>query len=507
MKHSAASILKLGAPKVQPVESEGGGRPVFQITEGMEASAGNNSESLRYSFTTPQGYHQIIDPATNTTSGTFISEGSNREYMTLRGRKTVIEATAENIRKQIEWLEQELIKLDRQRHEMDTRLAAMEEKDRSEFTVTVGERRDVEELPMRDEELQEMSRLVEGLGQSALPHGGDYAVLHTGEFRRKAGGCDPSSWLGWEMHMQSGQNNVAIIMLRRKYIPDNGFSFQDFVLTFQEFRQVDPRMYSPEAFFGVLRGVADSITPVPTKKNPLEFDRIDIIGHLEKLQGDEGYMSFFQSRFEPPDNRPSMSDKADEFVEALSSVLGPGGGTAIARKSSVWSDNDIFEDTIEEGFSSSPLLSPSAGPEQPPSEKLEQLPEQLEHAWQLLRDMTSNDDLNGLLVEQAHEYFFLQTNEGPLSPEEEASREKKTHELKHEWSQRVARCSHPFAPCPILHRIALFPDTREACHMYCVASWCLARVVHRCSSLSATTRPRSFRQGGCSCAGHVFPAV
>jgi hypothetical protein len=53
--------------------------------------------------------------------------------------------------------------------------------------------------------------------------------------------------------------------------------------------------------------VAHSVTPKPTKRNPLEYDKIDVIGHLEKLQGDEGYMEFFQRNFKPPDNRPSVS--------------------------------------------------------------------------------------------------------------------------------------------------------------------------------------------------------
>lgn len=95
---------------MQPVESAEGGRTVFQITEATEGlSAGVSAEPLRYSFTTPKGYQQIIDPTSNTRSGTFISqvEGSggskNDEYMTLRGKKTAVEATADNLRKQIEW--------------------------------------------------------------------------------------------------------------------------------------------------------------------------------------------------------------------------------------------------------------------------------------------------------------------------------------------------------------------------------------------------------------------
>ena len=341
---------------------------------------------------------------------------------------------------------------------MDMLLQKMEEEGRSEFTVTVGERRDVDELPIRDEELQEMSRLVEGLGQAALPLGGEYTVLHTGEFLRQKNGADPSMWLGWEMHVQSGERNVAVMLLRRKYIPDTGFSFQDFVVKYEEFREIDPKSYSPEAFFSVVRSVADSIAPIPTKANPLEFDRIDIIGHLEKLQGDEGYMSFFQERFDAPDNRPSMSDKADEFVEALSSVLGTGGGMALSRKSSAWSEADIFEDTIEAGFGPGSFVSGGSGGvgtdggnalsdaegavsgnSSSAGSGSRQASEKLEQAWQLLKDMTANDDLNGLLVEQAHEYFFLQTEEGPLSAEEEARRERRTQELRHEWSQRVAR--------------------------------------------------------------------
>lgn len=110
MKQNAASLLRLSSPKVQPVESAEGGRTVFQITEATEGlSAGVSAEPLRYSFTTPKGYQQIIDPTSNTRSGTFISqvEGSggskNDEYMTLRGKKTAVEATADNLRKQIEW--------------------------------------------------------------------------------------------------------------------------------------------------------------------------------------------------------------------------------------------------------------------------------------------------------------------------------------------------------------------------------------------------------------------
>lgn len=154
-----------------------------------------------------------------------------------------------------------------------------------------------------------------------------------------------------------------------------------------------------------------------------------------------------------------MCDKADEFVEALSSVLGTGGGMAISRKNSAWSETDIFEDTIEAGFGPASSGAGASGGGEAGIDSCgdvdeagdggvslgalhggsRQASEKLEQAWQLLKDMTANDDLNGLLVEQAHEYFFLQTTEGPLSVEEEERREKRTQELRHEWSQRVAR--------------------------------------------------------------------
>ena len=56
-------------------------------------------------------------------------------------------------------------------------------------------------------------RLVEGLAQASLPHGGEYTVLHTREFAKQQPRPwldhddkevhDPASWLGWEMHLQS----------------------------------------------------------------------------------------------------------------------------------------------------------------------------------------------------------------------------------------------------------------------------------------------------------------
>jgi hypothetical protein len=54
-------------------------------------------------------------------------------------------------------------------------------------------------------------------------------------------------------------------------------------------------------------------------------------GNLEKLQHDEGYMSFFQRHLHAPNNRPTMSDLADQIAASLSAALLPAGVCVCVR--------------------------------------------------------------------------------------------------------------------------------------------------------------------------------
>ena len=71
---------------------------------------------------------------------------------------------------------------------------------------------------------------------------------------------------------------------------------QDFVLVYHEYAagggggggggagEADGGGAEVERALWALRGVAGSLRPVATERNPLAYDRIDIKGHLEKLQ-------------------------------------------------------------------------------------------------------------------------------------------------------------------------------------------------------------------------------
>ena len=379
--NTGAVRIELGELKASTAPRALDGVGLYEMLSVDEAGTQREqSEPIPYRFRVPEGFKQLTDPQTTLGTNTFVYGQDSHEYLALRGRMTVLDTTMSKIRQQMEWLHQELMVLETEKLELTQQLHNLPLHDHSctEFTITLLPRRPVEALPVPDEELQDLMRRAEATAMSELPHGGEYAVLHSSEHACSSSGggsasqrsADPAEWRAWEMHCQTGallasypdvwrsermsrsheqaavahahartdtcthsqarahahahtgQRHVGVVVMRRKYLPDTGERFQDISLSMSALHTsacTDLGMFSSEAgdLLRKLRRVAESVHAVATKRHPLTFDRIDIRGNLEKLQNDEGYMNFFQRHLPPPDNRPSMSDLADKVPTVL----------------------------------------------------------------------------------------------------------------------------------------------------------------------------------------------
>ena len=431
-----------------------------------------HAEPLPYRFSMPTGFKQLIDPSTNLGTNTFVCGQDSPEYLALRGRMTVLDTTMSKIRQQMEYLHQELMVLETEKQDLTLKLSSLPVHDRScaEFSISLHPPRPVEALPIAEEESHDLGRRAEATAMSELPHGGEYVVLHSSEHEcssSSARASDPAEWRAWEMHCQTGPRHVGVVVLRRKYLPDTGVRYQDVHLSMSAHIPAAPAQPSPllgsasSDTLEKLRGIARSLHPVATKRNPLSYDRLDICGNLERLQNDEGYMQFFQRHLAAPSNRPPMSDLADKVAHAIADAVHPRGsppdeaGAARQPPGVV----DEFEDSVECGETALPAASlaesgahgvngvanapaPAAGAQDDKATE-----RSLKSAWQLLTQMVADDQFNGLLAEQMTEWFYVET--------------KDQHEQglsKAEEQRRQGQVPHPFsAHTPAVHTSRALP--------------------------------------------------
>jgi hypothetical protein len=411
-----------------------------------------HAEPLPYRFSMPTGFKQLIDPSTNLGTNTFVCGQDSPEYLALRGRMTVLDTTMSKIRQQMEYLHQELMVLETEKQDLTLKLSSLTVHDRScaEFSISLHPPRPVEALPIAEEESHDLGRRAEATAMSELPHGGEYVVLHSSEHEcnsSSARASDPAEWRAWEMHCQTGPRHVGVVVLRRKYLPDTGVRYQDVHLSMSAHIPAAPAQPSPllgsasSDTLEKLRGIARSLHPVATKRNPLSYDRLDICGNLERLQNDEGYMQFFQRHLAAPSNRPPMSDLADKVAHAIADAVHPRGAPPLDPAGAARQPAgvvDEFEDSVECGETTLPAASlaesgahgvngfanapaPAAGAQDDKATE-----RSLQSAWQLLTQMVADDQFNGLLAEQMTEWFYVETkdqHEQGLSKVEEQRRQ------------------------------------------------------------------------------------
>ncbi|KAJ1469443.1 hypothetical protein T484DRAFT_1851779, partial [Baffinella frigidus] len=351
--------------------------------------------------------------------------------------------------------------------------------------------------------LQSGDRDVGGDGEALVVDRAEWrgwaSLLQSGD--RDVGGdgdalvVDRAEWRGWASLLQSGDRDVGVLLLRRKYMPDAGLQFQDLVLRWRRERPRgeeggrSPVCHAGEAGLAVLRAVAGTLAPVATSKHPLGWDRIDVVGHLEKLAADEGtrwagigstwhplgwdridvvghldklaadegYMHFFSKQLDPPSNRPTMCDLADAAVQHLAAVKLKATAWEEAREAkevkAAGTEEDEFEDSMdvaaadklerfmEDEFED--LMDVAA------ADKLERFMNDREiatgavgDAWKQADAMVSDDGNNGLLAEKMTEWFYTETldeDQNGLSAETEAHRMETTILLRREWGGRVGR--------------------------------------------------------------------
>ena len=212
---TGAVRIELGELKASTAPRALDGVGLYEMLSVDEAGTQREqSEPIPYRFRVPEGFKQLTDPQTTLGTNTFVYGQDSHEYLALRGRMTVLDTTMSKIRQQMEWLHQELMVLETEKLELTQQLHNLPLHDHSctEFTITLLPRRPVEALPVPDEELQDLMRRAEATAMSELPHGGEYAVLHSSEHACSSGGggsasqrsADPAEWRAWEMHCQTG---------------------------------------------------------------------------------------------------------------------------------------------------------------------------------------------------------------------------------------------------------------------------------------------------------------
>ena len=212
---AGAVRIELGELKASTAPRALDGVGLYEMLSVDEAGTQREqSEPIPYRFRVPEGFKQLTDPQTTLGTNTFVYGQDSHEYLALRGRMTVLDTTMSKIRQQMEWLHQELMVLETEKLELTQQLHNLPLHDHSctEFTITLLPRRPVEALPVPDEELQDLMRRAEATAMSELPHGGEYAVLHSSEHACSSGGggsasqrsADPAEWRAWEMHCQTG---------------------------------------------------------------------------------------------------------------------------------------------------------------------------------------------------------------------------------------------------------------------------------------------------------------
>ena len=212
---TGAVRIELGELKASTAPRALDGVGLYEMLSVDEAGTQREqSEPIPYRFRVPEGFKQLTDPQTTLGTNTFVYGQDSHEYLALRGRMTVLDTTMSKIRQQMEWLHQELMVLETEKLELTQQLHNLPLHDHSctEFTITLLPRRPVEALPVPDEELQDLMRRAEATAMSELPHGGEYAVLHSSEHVCCSSGggsasqrsADPAEWRAWEMHCQTG---------------------------------------------------------------------------------------------------------------------------------------------------------------------------------------------------------------------------------------------------------------------------------------------------------------
>lgn len=120
-------------------------------------------------------------------------------------------------------LETEAASLESERHGIESALAAARGGvQRPELWVVIGSPMEVEEFGTSDAELRSVAAEAELLAASRLPAGSSYVVQQSREFVWDFPPADVCAWMGWTVHVQAGESHGAALLLRRKFLPDDG---------------------------------------------------------------------------------------------------------------------------------------------------------------------------------------------------------------------------------------------------------------------------------------------
>ena len=97
-----------------------------------------------------------MDERKGKATNVFIAGEESEEFLVTRSRMSVVDATLAKIRKQMEWLQEEMSQLEAEKQQLARKLLPL--KGCQEFTLSVCEPRSVDFLPIPDEELQDLSQ-------------------------------------------------------------------------------------------------------------------------------------------------------------------------------------------------------------------------------------------------------------------------------------------------------------------------------------------------------------
>lgn len=438
---AAAARRHSSAYNIPVLVDSGSGMSVYEIEAGENgvSEVGDNTP-LKYRLSVPSGFKQLSDPKARHATGTFVYGESNPTFLARRCELASVDKAIAVLRLKTGPIDKEMSNLESRRAKLITQIEAIPKlQDRFEFYIGISQPTSVELLPLKDEELQELSRLGEAEAQEKLSQGKGYDVLVTKQHHRASTGDkaksasqarggrgeeeDQAEWQGWEMVCcnpgeveeggaggREGRRYAGVVLLRRKYIPDEGLYYQDITLSVSWIQGTGSSQSEEKSadLLPLLRQIADSITPIASRRNPLSFDTIEVLRHLEMLKMDEGYMAFFQRTLPPGKNRPGeLSQDADEIATLLSSVVvsevrGRGGG-----------GGDDFEDSFD-----SPV-------------------QEVAEAWAKLQAIALQDSNNPLLMDQIVGGFYGGSEED--EPESEEVQLERTNRLRTAWAERVGR--------------------------------------------------------------------
>eukprot|EP00961_Rhodomonas_salina_P039681 533053-Rhodomonas_salina.1 len=214
---AAAARRHSSAYNIPVLVDSGSGMSVYEIEAGENgvSEVGDNTP-LKYRLSVPSGFKQLSDPKARHATGTFVYGESNPTFLARRCELASVDKAIAVLRLKTGPIDKEMSNLESRRAKLITQIEAIPKlQDRFEFYIGISQPTSVELLPLKDEELQELSRLGEAEAQEKLSQGKGYDVLVTKQHHRASTGDkaksasqarggrgeeeDQAEWQGWEM--------------------------------------------------------------------------------------------------------------------------------------------------------------------------------------------------------------------------------------------------------------------------------------------------------------------